>query len=114
MLDPKIILSTPHLPILIFPDGSYLSEPTNSQIADKIGLKTHPQMPFYDMIIVGAGPAGLAATVYGASEGLHTLLIEREAPGGQAGMSSNIENYLGFPTGLTGANLARRAVAQAR
>jgi thioredoxin reductase (NADPH) len=105
--------TTPHLPILIFPDGSYLSEPTNSQIADKIGLKTHPQMPFYDMIIVGAGPAGLAAAVYGASEGLHTLLIEREAPGGQAGMSSNIENYLGFPTGLTGANLARRAVAQA-
>ena len=105
--------STPHLPILIFPDGSYLSEPTNSQIADKIGLKTHPQMPFYDMIIVGAGPAGLAAAVYGASEGLHALLIEREAPGGQAGMSSNIENYLGFPTGLTGANLARRAVAQA-
>jgi thioredoxin reductase (NADPH) len=105
--------TTPHLPILIFPDGSYLSEPTNSQIADKIGLKTHPQMPFYDMIIVGAGPAGLAAAVYGASEGLHTLLIEREAPGGQAGMSSNIENYLGFPTGLTGASLARRAVAQA-
>jgi thioredoxin reductase (NADPH) len=106
-------VATPHLPLVLFPDGSYLSEPTNSQIADKIGLKTHPQMPFYDMIIVGAGPAGLAAAVYGASEGLHTLLIEREAPGGQAGMSSNIENYLGFPTGLTGANLARRAVAQA-
>jgi thioredoxin reductase (NADPH) len=70
-------------------------------------------MPFYDLIIVGAGPAGLAAAVYGASEGLHTLLIEKEAPGGQAGMSSNIENYLGFPTGLTGSNLARRAVAQA-
>jgi thioredoxin reductase (NADPH) len=105
--------TTPHLPILLFPDGSHLSEPTNSQIADKIGLKTHPQMPFYDMIIVGAGPAGLAAAVYGASEGLHTLLIEKEAPGGQAAMSSNIENYLGFPTGLTGANLARRAVAQA-
>jgi thioredoxin reductase (NADPH) len=70
-------------------------------------------MPFHDLIIVGAGPSGLAAAVYGASEGLHTLLIEREAPGGQAGMSSNIENYLGFPAGLTGANLARRAVAQA-
>src|SRR5712691_3497980 len=106
-------VATPHLPLVLFTDGSHLSEPTNSQIADKIGLKTHPQMPFYDMIIVGAGPAGLAAAVYGASEGLHTLLIEREAPGGQAGMSSNIENYLGFPTGLTGANLARRAVAQA-
>ena len=106
-------VATPHLPLVLFTDGSQLSEPTNSQIADKIGLKTHAQMPFYDLIIVGAGPSGLAAAVYGASEGLHTLLIEREAPGGQAGMSSNIENYLGFPTGLTGANLARRAVAQA-
>jgi thioredoxin reductase (NADPH) len=102
-----------HLPLVLFTNGSHLSEPTNSQIAEKIGLKSHAQMPFYDLIIVGAGPAGLAAAVYGASEGLHTLLIEREAPGGQAGMSANIENYLGFPTGLTGANLARRAVAQA-
>jgi thioredoxin reductase (NADPH) len=101
------------LPILVFQDGSHLMEPTNAQIAEKIGLKTRAQMPFYDLVIVGAGPAGLAAAVYGASEGLHTLLIEREAPGGQAGMSSNIENYLGFPTGLTGANLAKRAVAQA-
>jgi thioredoxin reductase (NADPH) len=105
--------NTTHLPILLFQDGSHLVEPTNAQIAEKIGLKTRAQMPFYDLIIVGAGPAGLAAAVYGASEGLHTLLVEREAPGGQAGMSSNIENYLGFPTGLTGANLARRAVAQA-
>src|SRR5215211_5889979 len=105
--------TTTRLPILLFQDGSYLMEPTNAQIAEKIGLKTHAQMPFYDLIIVGAGPSGLAAAVYGASEGLHTLLIEREAPGGQAGMSANIENYLGFPTGLTGANLARRAVAQA-
>jgi thioredoxin reductase (NADPH) len=102
-----------HLPLVLFADGSHLSEPSNSQIAEKIGLKSHAQMPFYDLIIVGAGPSGLAAAVYGASEGLHTLLIEKEAPGGQAGMSSNIENYLGFPTGLTGANLARRAVAQA-
>jgi thioredoxin reductase (NADPH) len=102
-----------HLPLVIFTDGSHLSEPTNSQIAEKIGLQSHAQMPFYDLIIIGAGPSGLAAAVYGASEGLHTLLIEREAPGGQAGMSSNIENYLGFPTGLTGANLARRAVTQA-
>jgi thioredoxin reductase (NADPH) len=105
--------STTRLPILVFQDGSHLMEPTNAQIAEKIGLKTRAQMPFYDLIIVSAGPAGLAAAVYGASEGLHTLLIEREAPGGQAGLSSNIENYLGFPTGLTGANLARRAVAQA-
>lgn len=107
------VATSPHLPLVLFADGSYLSEPTNSQIAERIGLKTHAQMPFYDLIIVGAGPSGLAAAVYGASEGLHTLLIEREAPGGQAGMSSNIENYLGFPTGLTGSNLARRAVAQA-
>lgn len=105
--------TTIRLPILLFQDGSYLMEPTNAQIAEKIGLRTRAQMPFYDLIIVGAGPSGLAAAVYGASEGLHTLLIEREAPGGQAGLSSNIENYLGFPTGLTGANLARRAVAQA-
>jgi thioredoxin reductase (NADPH) len=105
--------STTRLPILVFQDGSHLMEPTNAQIAEKIGLKTRAQMPFYDLIIAGAGPAGLAVAVYGASEGLHTLLIEREAPGGQAGLSSNIENYLGFPTGLTGANLARRAVAQA-
>jgi len=76
-------------------------------------VKTRAQMPFYDLIIVGGGPAGLAAAVYGASEGLSTLLIERQAPGGQAGMSSNIENYLGFPSGLSGSNLARRAASQA-
>jgi len=105
--------SSLNIPLVIFPDGSYMEKPSNSELAEKIGLKTHAQMPFYDLIIIGAGPAGLAAAVYGASEGLHTLLIEKEAPGGQAGMSSNIENYLGFPTGLTGANLARRAVAQA-
>ena len=72
-------VATPHLPLVLFTDGSQLSEPTNSQIADKIGLKTHAQMPFYNLIIVGAGPWGLAAAVYGASEGLHTLLIERES-----------------------------------
>jgi thioredoxin reductase (NADPH) len=102
-----------HLPLVIFPDGSHIVEPTSSELAEKIGLKTRAQMPFYDLIIIGGGPAGLAAAVYGASEGLNTLLIERQAPGGQAGMSSNIENYLGFPSGLTGSNLARRAVTQA-
>jgi thioredoxin reductase (NADPH) len=105
--------SSLHMPVVIFPDGSYMEEPSNSELAEKIGLKTHAQMPFYDLIIIGGGPAGLAAAVYGASEGLSTLLIERHAPGGQAGMSSNIENYLGFPSGLSGSNLARRAVAQA-
>ena len=102
-----------NLPVVVFPDGSYMDEPSNSGLAEKIGLKTHAQMPFYDLIIIGAGPTGLATAVYGASEGLSTLLIERQAPGGQAAMSSNIENYLGFPSGLTGSNLARRAVAQA-
>ena len=105
--------SSLYLPVVIFPDGSYIEEPSNSELAEKIGLKTHAQMPFYDLIIIGGGPAGLAAAVYGASEGLSTLLIERQAPGGQAGMSSNIENYLGFPSGLSGSNLARRAAAQA-
>jgi thioredoxin reductase (NADPH) len=103
----------PSLPVVIFPDGSYMEEPSNSELAEKIGLKTHAQMPFYDLIIIGGGPAGLAAAVYGASEGLSTLLIERQAPGGQAGMSSNIENYLGFPSGLSGSSLARRAATQA-
>jgi thioredoxin reductase (NADPH) len=105
--------SLPSLPVVIFPDGSYMEEPSNSELAEKIGLKTHAQMPFYDLIIIGGGPAGLAAAVYGASEGLSTLLIERQAPGGQAGMSSNIENYLGFPSGLSGSSLARRAATQA-
>jgi thioredoxin reductase (NADPH) len=82
--------SSLHMPVVIFPDGSYMEEPSNSELAEKIGLKTHAQMPFYDLIIIGGGPAGLAAAVYGASEGLSTLLIERQAPGGQAGMSSNI------------------------
>jgi thioredoxin reductase (NADPH) len=105
--------SSLNLPLVIFPDGSYMEEPSNSELAEKIGLKTRAQMPFYDLIIIGGGPAGLAAAVYGASEGLSTLLIEKHAPGGQAGMSSNIENYLGFPSGLSGSNLARRAAVQA-
>ncbi len=101
------------LPVVLFPDGTHLVQPTNAQLAAKVGLKTHASRPFYDLIIVGGGPAGLAAAVYGASEGLRTALIEREAPGGQAGTSSRIENYLGFPVGLSGADLARRAVEQA-
>jgi len=103
-----------YLPLVLFPDGSRLSQPSNLQIAEKIGLKTQAERPFYDLLIVGGGPAGLAAAVYGASEGLSTVMIEREAPGGQAGSSSRIENYLGFPSGLSGADLARRAVTQAR
>ncbi len=100
-------------PLLVFPDGSHLLAPSNAAIAEKVGLRTHPGLRTYDLVIVGGGPAGLAAAVYGASEGLRTLLVEREAPGGQAGTTSRIENYLGFPSGLTGADLARRAVAQA-
>ncbi|OUL29190.1 fused response regulator/thioredoxin-disulfide reductase [Nostoc sp. RF31YmG] len=102
------------LPLVLFPDGSRLVQPTNLQIAEQIGLRTQAERPFYDLAIVGGGPAGLAAAVYGASEGLSTVMIEREAPGGQAGSSSRIENYLGFPVGLSGADLARRAVTQAR
>jgi len=102
------------LPLVLFADGSSLLQPANIQIAEKIGLQTQAGKPFYDLIIVGGGPAGLAAAVYGASEGLKTVMIEREAPGGQAGTSSRIENYLGFPSGLSGNDLARRAVTQAR
>ena len=101
------------LPVLFFPDGSTLIDPNITTVAEKIGLRTQATQPFYDLIIVGAGPAGLASAVYGASEGLRTLLIEKETTGGQAGTSSRIENYLGFPNGLSGADLARRATAQA-
>jgi len=102
------------LPVVVFADGSFLKKPAIYEVAQKLGLRTKAEFPFYDLVVVGAGPAGLAATVYGSADGLHTLLIEREAPGGQAGLSSRIENYLGFPTGLSGNDLARRAVAQAR
>src|SRR6185436_6325037 len=102
------------LPIVVFQDGSFLPNPPSSEVAHRLGLKTKSEFPFYDLVVVGAGPAGLAAAVYGAADGLHTLLIEREAPGGQAGRSSRIENYLGFPVGLSGNDLARRAFAQAR
>lgn len=101
------------LPLALFPDGTRLSQPTVVELAQRVGLKTEAAQPSYDLVIVGGGPGGLAAAVYGASEGLKTLLIEREATGGQAGQSSRIENYLGFPVGLSGNDLAHRAVAQA-
>jgi thioredoxin reductase (NADPH) len=102
------------LPVVLFPDGAKLLNTVPAEVAQKVGLRTHSETSFYDLAIVGGGPAGLAAAVYGASEGLKTVMIEREAPGGQAGMSSRIENYLGFPTGLSGGDLARRAVVQAK
>jgi thioredoxin reductase (NADPH) len=102
------------LPVVFFPDGATAIQPDYRELAEKVGLQTQASQPFYDLIIVGAGPAGLGAAVYGASEGLRTALIEREATGGQAGTSSRIENYLGFPKGISGADLARRATVQAR
>ena len=102
------------LPIVMFPDGTVLVQPTTRELAEKLGMQTRAQQPFYDLIVVGGGPAGLAAAVYGASEGLRTILVERSAPGGQAGTSSNIENYLGFPGGVSGTDLARRAATQAK
>ncbi|MEA3246179.1 MAG: FAD-dependent oxidoreductase [Gemmatimonadota bacterium] len=102
------------LPVVFFPDGTVMVEPTTRDLAERIGLTTRAAMPFYDIVIVGGGPAGLAAAVYGASEGLRTVLVESDVPGGQAGTSSAIENYLGFPSGVSGADLARRATAQAR
>jgi thioredoxin reductase (NADPH) len=103
-----------NVPIVLFPDGTKLLESLPADVAQKVGLRTRAQTNFYDLAIIGGGPAGLAAAVYGASEGLKTVMVERQAPGGQAGMSSRIENYLGFPTGLSGGDLARRAVVQAQ
>ena len=110
-LDPPL---APGEPVVLLPGGAVLRDPSTRDLANAVGLSTHAALPFYDLVIVGSGPAGLAAAVYGASEGLKTLLVEREAPGGQAGTTSRIENYLGFPAGLTGSDLARRALAQAR
>jgi len=101
------------LPVVVFDDGTYACKPTIRSISEKIGANPQITNDIYDVVIIGAGPAGLAAAVYGASEGLKTLLIERKAPGGQAGTSSRIENYLGFPAGLSGADLTRRAISQA-
>jgi thioredoxin reductase (NADPH) len=106
-------LAVDQLPVVLFPDGSVLMDPEPETLAAKVGLSVQATQEFYDMVVVGAGPAGLAAAVYGASEGLRTLVIEPEAPGGQAGSTSRIENYLGFPSGITGADLGRRAHAQA-
>ncbi len=105
---------TPKLPTVIFPTGEPLEQAAPQQVAERLGLHTRAGLEFYDVAIIGGGPAGLAASVYGASEGLKTVMIEREAPGGQAGLSSRIENYLGFPSGLSGSVFARRAVDQAR
>ena len=102
------------LPTVLFPDGSVLAKPSIRELAEKVGLQTRAAQPFYDLVIVGAGPAGLAASVYASSDGLHCLVVERQAPGGQAGRSPKIENYLGFPAGVSGGDLARRAVTQAR
>src|SRR5581483_9882345 len=118
--DPEVLklltdrqLDPTHLPVLLFADGTALVDPELNTLAARVGLSVQAAQEFYDMVVVGAGPAGLAAAVYGASEGLRTLVIEPEAPGGQAGSSSRIENYLGFPSGVTGAELGRRAHTQA-
>lgn len=102
------------LPVLLLPDGEIMAEPSTTEVARRVGLRTKAATSFYDVVILGGGPGGLAAGVYGASEGLKTVIVEREAPGGQAGLSSKIENYLGFPSGLSGSDLAHRAVVQAR
>ena len=102
------------LPVIFFPDGYTLFQPGLKELAEKVGLQTRAALPFYDIVVVGSGPAGLAAAVYAGSEGYRCLVIERAAPGGQAGSSPKIENYLGFPTGISGDDLARRAVSQAK
>lgn len=102
------------LPVIFFPDGTNLIEPSLKELADKVGLQTQAALPFYDLVVIGSGPAGLAASVYAGSEGLKCLVIEKSAPGGQAGSSPKIENYLGFPTGISGDDLTRRAVSQAK
>ncbi len=107
-------LTADRLPVVLVPDAEPLVNPDSAEVAERIGLQTHEELAYYDLVVVGAGPAGLAAAVYGASEGLRTVVVERQSFGGQAGMSSRIENYLGFPAGLSGSDLARRATTQAR
>ena len=103
-----------HFPLVLFPDGTLLPESRPGDVAARVGLHMRAEVDVCDVVVVGGGPAGLAAAVYGASEGLRTVVVEREAPGGQAGLSARIENYLGFPSGVSGADLTRRAVAQAK
>src|SRR5687768_14879201 len=102
------------LPVIFFPNGNILINPDLKELAEKVGLQTRAGLPFYDMVVIGSGPAGLAAAVYAGSEGLKCIVIEKAAPGGQAGSSPKIENYLGFPTGISGDDLTRRAVSQAK
>jgi thioredoxin reductase (NADPH) len=102
------------LPVVFFPDGKTLVQPGLKELAEKVGLQTRAALPFYDIVVIGSGPAGLASAVYAGSEGYRCLVIERAAPGGQAGSSPKIENYLGFPTGISGDDLTRRAVSQAK
>ncbi|HMD80408.1 MAG TPA: FAD-dependent oxidoreductase, partial [Anaerolineales bacterium] len=106
--------SSMKLPVIFFPDGNVLIDPDLKVLAEKVGLQTRADLPFYDVVVIGSGPAGLAAAVYAGSEGLKCLVIERAAPGGQAGSSPKIENYLGFPAGISGDDLTRRAVSQAK
>lgn len=110
----KVAGDVQRLPVIFLPNGEYLVDPEALVLAEKVGLQTEASQPFYDLVIVGGGPAGLAAGVYAGSEGLRTVIVEREATGGQAGTSARIENYLGFPRGLSGADLARRAASQAK
>lgn len=107
-------VTTSDLPLVIFPDGGHLLRPSDSEIAERIGLQTEAEWPFYDLVVVGGGPAGMAAAIYAGSEGLRTIIIDADAPGGQAGQSARIENFIGFPEGLSGSELARRSVEQAK
>ncbi|MCC6455842.1 MAG: FAD-dependent oxidoreductase [Caldilineaceae bacterium] len=114
LFDSVVQEGEPAMPLLFFPDGTSLVQPTRQQVAEKAGLRTRAENPFYDVVIIGGGPAGLSAAVYASSDGLKVLLVERSAPGGQAGNSPKIENFLGFPSGISGGDLTRRAVTQAR